>query len=751
MSLDAIDLLAAGRFQDALAPLRAAVARDADDPVATLNLAIAEDRAGDRDTARRLMRAVAARLPHWDEPWLRLAESLRATGDHPGAEDAYRHAIALNPARTEALVALGGLLLLRGEAREARTLLRRCCMAAPDNAEAWDTLGRALRADDQDADALTAFHQAAELAPGNPEHLLNAIAVASDTDAELAHLEALCAQQPLNAAPQMARGMLLDRMARRTDAIDALDAAVALRPAELLPLKLLAGVLSRSSRIAEAEAAYRQICEADPDNPHARNDHAAVLMRLHRHAEARVILQGVLDQFGVLPNILCNLANATTCLGLQEDGVACARRAVALSPDAMLPRRALCNNLPYLDGTTGAELLEAMVACSDAVPRHALPPLGNAPDPDRRLTVALLSGSLRSHPVGWLTVAGIEALDPGAFDIVCLVQNAALHDPLARRFHAAASDWIEIDKVADKDLAELARSKGVDILIDLGGYGDGGRMTACGSRLAPVQVKWVGMQSHSSGLAEMDWFVTDRWETPDGFERFYSERLMRLPDGYVCYTPPPNAPDVVPLPALRNGFVTFGCYNNLAKITPKVIATWATVLRRVPASRMVLKTHQLGDPATAASFLDQFARHGIDPGRIETRGSSPHRAFMEQYGDVDIVLDPFPYSGGLTTCEALWMGVPTVTLPGEIFASRHSASHMSNAGLGDWLSGSVEEYIELAVARAADLPALAALRAELRERVRQSPLCDAPRFGQSLGAALRAAWQDWCAKAPTML
>jgi predicted O-linked N-acetylglucosamine transferase (SPINDLY family) len=244
----------------------------------------------------------------------------------------------------------------------------------------------------------------------------------------------------------------------------------------------------------------------------------------------------------------------------------------------------------------------------------------------------------------------------------------------------------------------------------------------------------------------MDWFLTDRWETPEGFDRFYSEKLLRLPDGYVCYSPPPYAPDVVPPPALANGWVTFGCFNNLAKITPRVIATWTTILRQVPESRLVLKTHQFSDVATANAFRTAFAAEGISAERLELRGPSGHRAFMAEYGDIDIVLDPFPYSGGLTTCEALWMGVPTIALPGEIFASRHSASHLSNAGLADWVTGSVDEYISMAVARAADVPALAALRAGLRERVRRSPLCDAPRFGKNLGVALRHAWRAWCAE-----
>jgi predicted O-linked N-acetylglucosamine transferase (SPINDLY family) len=374
------------------------------------------------------------------------------------------------------------------------------------------------------------------------------------------------------------------------------------------------------------------------------------------------------------------------------------------------------------------------------------PAFRNDPDPNRPLVVGLLSGALRAHPVGYLTVAGFEALDPDQFSLICLAQHGEPEDPIARRYRTASREWIDVDSLNDLALTELAREKGIDVLIDLGGYGDAARMIACANRLAPVQVKWVGSQAHSSGLAEMDWFVTDRWETPEGFDHFYSEKLLRLRDGYVCYSPPTHAPDVVEPPGLPDGCVTFGCFNNLAKITPRVMETWARILRRVPRARMILKTHQFSDGPTADEFRARFASLGIEDDRIELRGSSGHRNFMGEYGHVDIVLDPFPYSGGLTTCEALWMGVPTITLPGEIFASRHSASHLSNAGLGDWVTGSVDEYVEMAVARAGDLPALALLRAGLREQVRRSPLCDAPRFGRSLGLGLRHAWQGWCAE-----
>ena len=740
-------LLAQGRFHDALAALRQAVASGHDAPSTVLNLAIAHDRTGDRPHARSIMQAVAVKLPDWDEPILRIAESLRAENDMTGAEEAYRRVLALQPNRASALIALGGLLLARGEATEACQLLTRACATVPDNAEAWFVMGIALRDSGEPAQALSALAKAQQRNPTALQYVLIAVEVAvqaDETAVELARLNRWCDTEPLNHVPLVGRAMLLDHLGRRDDAIDAMEAATVLAPDAPTPIALLGGLLARTTRLGRAETALRHACTLDPDNPKIHNDHAAVLMKLHRHAEARSILLALEQRFGPHPSILCNLANSTVYLGFQDKAVATAQRAIAMDPKGSLPRRTLCNVLPYHEATTAHDMLDTVRNCSSVLSRTQQQPFANSPDPERKLTIGLLSGSFRCHPVGWLTIAGIETLDPQQFDVICLTRRMAHDDQITTRFRAVAHEWVEVERMTDGELAETARDRRIDILIDLGGYGEGGRMLACANRLAPVQIKWVGMQNHSSGLPEMDWFLTDRWETPAGYEPLYTERLLRMPDGYVCYSPPPYAPDVPPLPALVNGKVTFGCFNNLSKITPRVIRTWCQILRKVPASRLVLKTHQFSDPETCERVLAAFTDGGVDPARVELRGSSHHRAFMGQYGDIDIVLDPFPYSGGLTTCEALWMGVPTITLPGDFFAARHSASHLSNAGLADWVTDSVEDYIELAVKWAGDLPALAALRAGLRQKVRLSPLCDAPRFGRNLTAALRDTWRTWC-------
>jgi protein O-GlcNAc transferase len=712
-------------------------------PASRLNHAIALDRSGESSRAQDLMRGIADSQPDWDEPLSRLADSLRTHGARTAAADTYRAVLALNPNREQALLALGVLSIEAGAPREATGPLLRCCGLAQGNPDAWSTLGRAYMDAEEPALALAALTRAQFLAPRSIAviHHLVAAAFASGSCAEeAARLEVSSERDPLNPLPHSARGLMLDRLGLLDQAVDALEAAVALAPDAPEPIRVLAGVLARTSRDRDAEAALRRTLELDPNNSQLMNDHACVLMRVHRHPEASILLREVLHRNGPQASVVCNLAAATVCLGSQDEAVELAQAAIALDPEAALPRRALANTLPYQDGITGAALLRAARDCADLLPRGSLPALCKAPGRDQVLTVGLLSGALRSHPVGWLTVAGFEHLDPAVFRIICLSRAMEPGDPIAMRFHAVARSWENVGPLDDDALASRARELGIDIVIDLGGYGDGGRMAACARRLAPVQIKWVGMQNHSSGLPEMDWFLTDRWETPPALESLYSERMLRLPDGYVCYSPPPHAPDVAPAPVLQNGYVTFGCFNNIAKITPRAIGTWCEILHAVPASRLVLKTHQLGDPLTATRFAAAFERLGIDRARLETRGSSSHRAFLGCYNEIDIVLDPFPYCGGLTTCEALWMGVPTVTLPGEMFASRHSASHLSNAGFAGFVARDLEDYKAIALRWARDPIAVAEQRHTMRALVRASPLCDAPRFGRALGMALRHAW-----------
>lgn len=730
------------RWDAALAALRQARALGDGSAVTQLNMALAEDRLGLDGRAR--MRALARHCPDWDEPPLRLAESFRRADEAVLAMLEYERVLECNPNRPEALLGLGVLCLGAGDAVRAQVLLLRCCGVAPRQAEAWDALGFALLATGEAARAESAFAEAQRLRPddvGMALRRVEAACAAGSTAGELARLEVATERDPLDVAQLTARGVLLGRLGRPEEAADILETAVVLAPDAPLPAAAWANSLLHASRFLQAVPALQRASALAPANMALANDHAAALNRVHRYREGQEILEGLIATHGEQPALLCNLCNSLVSLGFQSEGVDVARRATEMAPELHLGWRTLLSALSYCDGIAGEALSAVARQAGATLPRGTAEPPDRPGGDDRRLRVGLLSPNLRTHPVGWLTLAAFEALDPAGFELVCFGQ-APSDDPVARRFRAVASAWHRVIGRPAAAGAATVREAGIDVLIDLGGWGDQGTLGICALRPAPVQIKWVGMQSHTTGLPEIDWFLTDKWETPEGTDQLYSERLLRLPDGYVCYSAPPDAPEVPPLPADSTGAVTFGCFNNLAKITPATVAAWARVLARVPDSRLLLKTHQFSDPVTSARMRAAFAACGVDPARIETRGSSSLRAQLAQHADIDIVLDPFPYSGGLTTCEALWMGVPVVTMPGESFASRHSASHLSNVGLPEWIAGDVDEYVDIAAHRAADLPGLRRLRAELRPRMRASPLCDAPRFAANLAAALRFAWQQ---------
>lgn len=737
--------LARRQAADARGALRRAVALGDASPATLLNLALAEEAGGDRARALALVAEAEAAAGDWAEPPLRRAEMLRRAGDKPGAEAAYEAALAREPTRAEALIGLAAIVIARGDGARAQMLLLRACAASPERADAWDALGLALVLTGDLAAAESAFGEAARLEPAAIPwalHHAEAAVAAGHAEALLAQLE----REPEGlAAPLAARAVVLDHLGGRAEAADLLEAASILAPESALVARVRADVLTRTLDAQGAVAAIERACELDPGSLELRNNLGASLLRAQHPARARAVLEALVGENGTKPEWLCNLANARVACGDQEGGLAVAREAVATAPDAPIAWRALANALVYHQGASGAALREAATRGAALLRAPAPLPFANRCEPDRRLRVGLLSATLKTHPVGWLALAGLEALDPAAFEIVAFSASQPPHpDMLARRFHALAGEWVIVDGDTPAQRAERIRAREIDILLDLGGHGDQGWAATCAWRAAPVQIKWVGAQSHTTGIAAMDWFLTDRWESPPGAEAQHAEKLLRMPDGYCCYSPPPYVPDVASLPAQRNGFVTFGCFNNLAKITPEVIGTWAQILRRVEGSLLLLKTPQFDDRELRESILARFAAHGVAPARVELRGASVHRVLLEQYADVDIALDPFPYTGGLTTCEALWMGVPVVTRPGDYFASRHSTSHLSNAGLGDWVASDIDSYVKLAVERAGDIPALAGLRASLRRRVAASPLCDAPLFGRNLAAALRGAWRQWC-------
>lgn len=618
------------------------------------------------------------------------------------------------PDHPEVLYLLGLTRLQAGRVREAIGPLEEAARLAPGRADVRNALGSALRRDGRIPAAIAALQQALALQPAFADahyNLGNALKDAGRyADAER-HYRAALAREPHFADAQYGLGLALRALGRTGEAIAAYQEAIRLKPGHADVHISLGSAFFDRGQTHRARQAYEAALAIEPDNATA----------------------------------LGNLGNALTTMGRLEEGIAKVERAVALDPGNAAMHSNLIFHCHYSPAYGPLDLLSLARQWND---RHARPlaakrkPHRNDPDPDRRLRVGYVSGDFRVHPVGWFMTPVFAAHDPSAVELFAY-SASAYADDLTRRLQASAGHWREVAGLSDSDLAARVRDDRIDILVDLAGHTARHRLLAFAEKPAPVQV--TAVVPGTSGVEAIDYFLSDRFETPPGSEAHFSETVIRLPDGFHCYGPPPYAPAVAPLPAGANGAITFGCFNNLAKVTPQVVALWAKVLAAVPGSRLLLKTKALDDPDAQAWYRELAAAAGIAPHRLLLAGGAPHAELLAAYGTVDITLDPFPYSGGLTTLESLWMGVPVVTLSGETFAGRHSTSHLSNIGLPELIAATPEEYVAIAAGLADDRDRLAALRATLRDRLRASPICDARRYTRHLEAAYRQLWREWCA------
>ena len=318
--------------------------------------------------------------------------------------------------------------------------------------------------------------------------------------------------------------------------------------------------------------------------------------------------------------------------------------------------------LNYIAGVSNADLLETARKFGETFDRPSVAAVSPTDlNCDRRLRVGYVSGDLRYHPVGYFLARVLSAHDRRSVEVFCY-SNSAVVDAMTARLRAVSDQWRSIVGMSDADAASLIRRDGVDILIDLSGHTNRNRLPLFASRPAPVQASWLGYYG-TTGLAAMDYVLMDAVSAPPGEERWYSEAVVRLPHGRFCYDPPETAPAPADPPFSRRGHVTFGCFNNISKIGPDVVRSWARILEVSPGARLICKWRTLGDENSRRRLIEAFAAAGVSADRLEPRGFSPHQEMLAEYGDIDIALDPFPFGGGLTSCEALWMGAPVVTLP----------------------------------------------------------------------------------------
>jgi predicted O-linked N-acetylglucosamine transferase (SPINDLY family) len=355
------------------------------------------------------------------------------------------------------------------------------------------------------------------------------------------------------------------------------------------------------------------------------------------------------------------------------------------------------------------------------------------------LRVGFVSGDLKVHPTGYFLESMLEHVDRRRIELVAYPTRRA-EDELTARIKPRFAAWTCLASLSDEQAARRIRDDRIDLLVDLSGHMNWNRLPLFAWRPAPVQASWLGYFA-TTGLSEIDYLLADAHVVPPGEEGQYTERIWRLPDSYLCFTLPTESVAVAPLPALANGSFTFGCLNNHKKLNDGVIAAWSRILHGAPHARLLLKNHQLGEPAIARETLARFSVHGIDETRLLLEGPSSREQYFATYHRVDLALDPFPYPGGTTSVEGLWMGVPVLTRRGERFVSHLGEMVLKTVGLSDWIAADTDDYVARAVAAAADPAPLAALRAGLRARVERSPLADAPRFTAHWMAAIEQMWQ----------
>jgi predicted O-linked N-acetylglucosamine transferase (SPINDLY family) len=355
--------------------------------------------------------------------------------------------------------------------------------------------------------------------------------------------------------------------------------------------------------------------------------------------------------------------------------------------------------------------------------------------------VGYVSGDFRQHPIAYFVAPVLAAQDRGQIETVCYAGGKA--DAWTERIRGHASLWRETDGLGDAELAELIERDQIDILVDLAGHTAGNRLLTFARKPAPVQVSWLGYSS-TTGMQAMDYLLADSLVAPQEEAAPFVEQALRLPGCFLAYEIPGDAPPVALAPCVERGFITYACCNALSKVGLHVVSVWSEILRRVPTARLVMKNATFDDPASRKFYARQFESCGVRRERVDLLGHSPHRELLAHYAQVDIALDPFPYNGATTTCEALAMGVPVVTLLGNRFISRVGSSILHNAGLPDLVTQSRNEYVEKAIALGQNSSLLAEMRATMRARLAASTLCDTVGFTRRLESAYRDIWRRWC-------
>jgi len=530
------------------------------------------------------------------------------------------------------------------------------------------------------------------------------------------------------------------RYMQSKDALTALKKATELLPNDPDAYNNLAIVLTDLEQYDQAIQNCRRALKINPQDARAHNNLGNALRALGKLDEAE---KSFLNALKINPNhfkAYNNLGNVLQDLGRIEDAITCYRTALKIKPDYVIAQSSLLFLLNFVPTNSPEYLLEQarnydrIVFC----PTH---PHSNDRNPERRLKIGYVSPDFRSHAVATFAEPILANHDKSQYEIFCYSQ-VKNEDAVTARFRQFSDHWHSTWGLNDEAMANLIRNHQIDILVDLAGHTTGNRLPVFARKPAPIQITYLGYPG-TTGLSGINYRITDQHADPEGIaDAYYTERLLRLPDSLCCYRPNANMPATSSLPALTHGYLTFGSFNNANKIDPATIALWSSLLHALPSSRLMILTVPEGN--ARVHLTKQFSALGIKAERLEFHGKLPADQFYQKFLEVDIALDTASVSGGTTTCESLWMGVPVIALASERFITRVSYSFLKTVGLVDFATTSTKDYVRIAVALANDLPRLAEIRAGLRDAMRTSPLTDEINFTKKLERCYRNIWTKWC-------
>lgn len=686
-----------------------------------------------------------------------LGEAYRASGKQAEAQEAYERALELEPNYVLPRYNFGLLLAWAGDRAGAQRQFEEAIRLQPNLAEAHNQLGEVLRSQEQRPEALAAFQAALRCRHDFVAALVNSGAVLRELERfpeSQEHLARAVQLDPQSAEAHFELGNLHATQSNWAEAARCLERAVSIRPDFVAARTTLGAVKQEVGDSAAATEHYRIALQLDPDYVSALSNNGTLLQR-----------QGLLDEalahydraLGLNPNFVLGLHNRASVyqsMGRIHEAITSYRTACDLEVARLKPesRHAAADHSKMLyalnfdpafdSAAIFAEHLAWAKRYAESLTAEA-PAHTNDRDPDRRVRIGYVSPNFRRQAVNFFSQPILSAHDHTQFEVFCYsAADSERCDEVTAKIKAVVDHWRDVYHDSEERLAQIIREDKIDILVDLTGHIGEGRLLTFARKPAPIQVTYIGYQA-TTGMSAMDYRLTDERADPPGLtDPFYTERLVRLPRAFFCYQPTADPPPITPLPARSTGYVTFGSFNNFAKVTPQVLEAWMRILARSEQSRLRVLISR-------SEYVERRIRelaesHGIDPSRIELHKHLPRPSYLRFIQEADISLDPFPMNGHTTTCDSIWMGVPVVMLEGQCYASRFGGSVLANVGLESLIAGSVEQYVDLAVELAQDLDRLEQLRSELRQRMADSALLDFSGFTRNLEQAYRQMWRTWC-------